>query len=206
MTKRRIIEYDRQIPGDLSAVAFGVQKSGTCFLTEVLTDILGDGVYKCHRYVHAPDHVSVFAIVRDFRDCMTSIARSYYPNETELSQADLFDHGFHIAPSVWALNQYKRYNPACRFISYETCIFNSDLLADALGFDRDTFRPVFERHTLEIHKAHVDTLTEHSPDGIWSVNHMRDGEIGQWRRFIPPHLHSLATDMFRDSLLAFGYE
>jgi len=65
--------------------------------------------------------------------------------------------------------------------------------------------PAFNTYSFENSKRYVESLTNHTPDGIWAVRHMRDGEIGQWSRFIPDSLHPLVNDLFMSPLRDFQY-
>jgi len=194
---------------NIRLVMFGVQRSGSSWLWQMLGDLLVDGVMKTHRRIYIPG-VPVVAIHRDFRDVIVSHWRTWKPHAEFMSIADIYLHVGQMHEWTFALRSYSDNNAT--IVRYDELLndprstLTSILASIGVSSTPEKINSVVASHTLEINKRISDSLSEPDLTRMLVPGHCHEGEIGCFARFLHPPERNLLEQLLESDLRQFGYQ
>ena len=205
-TERNYANKVEEVPqGRVSAIVFGIPKSGSSFAWQVVSDCMEGLVIKTHGFLDVRREIRVFGTYRDPRDCMVSHFRHHNPNAIMMSRPHVFYHSECLQSPFWALDQYKRRWENFRPIKYEDIIGSPENFQLATGLNPDKIKKSYSDHSIEKNREISESITQTRQDLQIMPNHVHEGTPGTWRRFIPEELHKLATELLYPQLESWGY-
>lgn len=211
LTPSGFYRWSREFSGEPAVISYGVPRSGSTFVWQVLCDLLPDGgVVKTHHYLDCPG-VPAVATYRDWRDVVASQFRcSSETRGAVMRQEDLCRLAGQCHEWAMYFRRYKRCGALT--ICYEhmhaepvaTIIRIARHVGISASFER--CESIAEAHSLEVNRAIAANLTDaHDPATLLHPRHIHTGAQGTWQEFISesdwPLLHEVLGPLLRE----FGY-
>jgi len=198
------------IPDDIKVINFGLSSSGSTFIYQILCDLYREGVIKTHSFYSSPRKVKVIATMRDFRDCVVSWHRRWFPETTALSDEAIKETGKKILSEIESLRKYL-VGHNCRLLRYEEFTTNPDVAFDAIEDLFDIRLPPSERtkmaekHSIEANRKIAEVMSsfsQYDEESQIHGNHIHEGE-SVWEQFVPNQ--DLINNIFGEALKEFKY-
>lgn len=203
---------------EVRVVQFGVPRSGSTFVWQCLRDLCPDGgVVKTHDWLDLD--VPVVVTFRDWRDVMVSHWRFHEVGEA-MSREAIYRHAGLCRRWSWLLGQYCGMGN-CLAFRYELLhrgLYRDDWgslvesirsMAGALGIPGVSdvrCREIAEAHSMERNRHNSPKRGQpYDPGTLLHPNHIHEGEIGGWRRFVRQDEHQLVNDLLGNLLETWGY-
>jgi hypothetical protein len=205
------IYHSNPPPGRIIVISFGIIRSGSTFVYQILTDIFQAGVVKTHRFVQGRG--PAICTYRDLRDCVVSYLRTRYPNHKKFDRT-LVDEGIkQVNKSYDAFILYRSSRKSLAELQYESFIKNPHLIFNAISMilaisrTKKQIKESLEKHSMEENRKIASQFSGHQEFDPYSRihgDHVHEGEIGTWRRFVEDHDH--INKMLKPGLERLGYE
>ena len=191
------------------AICYGVQRSGSSYVWQLLRDVFGGkGIIKTHNYLPAARDIPIVCTYRDFRDCLVSAWRLNYPERTHITEDEIQSLCAQWCKYVIAhLNHYTEHVPASLFLRYEDFIANPNVILQSICKMRDVDEQVWQKSLID-HNMEKNRQLSSGPlagDLLLVPNHVHEGEVGTWRRFVDDAGAKLITNLLSTPLLKWGY-
>lgn len=199
-------------PNGVRLILFAVPRSGSAWLWQLLGYVLGDGVFRTHRYLVCDPTIPVVMCIRDLRDCIVSHWRFYNPDAGDrcMTEQEIYTNVEMYQGVFWAMRRWLQAKSGIRFMRYEDLvkspIFHLTLLGHSLGTIFDPHVTSDSAGKFSISENRQKCESEDRPDLMLMRGHVREGEIGTWKRFIRDEHVPLINRLLRSELELFGYE
>jgi hypothetical protein len=105
------------------------------------------------------------------------------------------------------LNHYAEHIPSSMFLRYEDFITNADAILRVIRQIHDVDEQAWEQ-SLADHNIEKNRQLSSSPlagDLLLVHNHVHEGAVGTWRRFVTEEGAKLMTELLRPDLERWGY-
>jgi hypothetical protein len=198
---------------DVEFVCYGIPRSGSTLVYQLISGIFPQGVVKTHRY--CPQHVKTAVSFRDFRDVVVSLWRRSDPKHIsrQMTEAEVEKFVLLCQERVKDLDRYfdrggicpLRYeefaaNPALVFAAVEktfSIVVPAEKIAELIGqysFDRNRER-----------SQGLGRFKSVDPASQIHGNHIYRGEIGGWREFVTDQGAERLELLLQAPLRRYGY-
>ena len=199
---------------ELEIVCYGIPRSGSTLIYQLVSGIYPNGVAKTHRY--SSHRVKTTVSFRDFRDVVVSLWRRSNPTKLDRGMTDDDVEKFTdtCRQRIEELDRYFERGDICA-LRYEEFAPNPALVFSAL---EKSFRIVvapekaaklIAETSIEKNAAIAEKLGNFKtidPASQIHGNHIFRGEIGGWRQFVSGHAAQHLEELLREPLQRYGYE
>lgn len=200
-------------PGELEFVCYGIPRSGSTLVYQLIAGICPAGVAKTHSYCDHP--VKTLVSYRDFRDITVSGWRGFDPAHLQrrMTEGEIRTCADLCRANVRVLDRYFRRSDVCR-LKYEEFAGKPELIFSAIESAFGIVVPVariaelVRRHSLAENKRISERLEHFSqcdPKNQIHGNHIYRGEVGSWRDFVDERGAELLESLLRPCLAQYGY-
>lgn len=201
-------------PAEIEFVCFGIPRSGSTLVYQLISGCYAEGVAKTHQYC---DHrVKTLVSFRDFRDAVVSLWRRSNPrnSQRQMRESEIDEFATLCLQRVKALDRYFERDDICR-LRYEDFVGDSGLIfslaAKAFGivFDPQKVCELVDKYSLAKNRQIADRLKNfHDVDETTLIhgNHIFSANVGDWREFVEPGAAQKLESLLRGPLTKYGYE
>ena len=199
---------------DLEVVCYGIPRSGSTLVYQLVTGIYSEGVAKTHRY--CSHRVKTTVSFRDFRDVVVSLWRRSNPAavDRQMTEQEVEKFGETCRSRIEELDRYFERDGICA-LRYEEFAPNPALIFSALERTFGIVVPpeksakLIEDYSMEKNAAIARKLSSFKsidPASQIHGHHIFRGEIGGWRQFVSGAASERLEDLLREPLRRYGYE
>jgi hypothetical protein len=199
---------------DLEVVCYGVPRSGSTLVYQLVSAIYPAGVAKTHRY--CSHRVKTTVSFRDFRDVVVSLWRRSNPTarDRQMTEQEVEKFGATCRSRIEELDRYFDRGGICP-LRYEDFAPNPALVFSALEQSFGIVVPsekaasLIENFSIEKNAAiarKLGSFKSIDPSSQIHGNHIFRGEIGGWRQFVSGPAAQQLQDLLREPLRRYGYE
>lgn len=197
-------------------ISFGIPRSGSTFVWQIISDLFPDGVIHTHDYLQ--QKVPVVATIRDFRDCVISYCHAV----GNFSQPQVDKFITYIKNAEVELRKYCQRGNVL-ILKYESFFIYPltmlEQIESFLNIEITDKQNVLSKHSIEKNKAIADSLFNKNtsieykeresifalrrfrdPKSHINSNHIYKGEIGGWKKY------KLDFSSLRHELMWWGYD
>jgi len=195
----------------MKIVQFGIPRSGSTLVTQIMKNALKEKVFKVHDYFGGDKIVCTY---RDFRDSSISNWRTRInPDKNrKISRQEIYKQFKDTVLHVRSLRRYKEENKAI-FLRYEDFVNNYNFIYDELEkyfnikLDQEnrikltnysSFNQNMER------SKKFKNFSEWDDTGIHGL-HLYKGQVGTWKEFINEDDIDYINDLYFSLLIEWGY-
>ncbi len=216
-------EHSKHIdPNAVSIISFGVMRSATTWVFQVLRDLFPEGgVIKTHSWLDLPDSIPTVVTYRDFRDVVVSFWRTCNPVASpvrRMSHEEIIYVAGMCRGWIVHLDHYMRRENTVAFRYEDIVTSNADVKWDLeelleMNISDQWWKYCLERHTAGKNKllqAFHDTPV--LPKDMLALNrqppggHIHDGTIGDWVNFVDSGKGTwLLEEILKEPLIRYGY-
>jgi len=207
-------QLDEVKESELEVVCYGIPRSGSTLVYQLISGIYPRGVAKTHRY--CPHRVKTTVSFRDFRDVVVSLWRRSNPTKLErgMTEDDVEKFTATCRQRIEELDRYFERGGICP-LRYEEFAPNPALVLSAL---ESTFgvtvapgkaAQLIAESSIEKNAAISQKLGSFKTiDQASQIhgNHIYRGEIGGWRQFVAGRAAERLEELLREPLQRYGYE
>src|SRR5947209_11148019 len=177
---------------ELEVVCYGIPRSGSTLIYQLVSGIYAHGVAKTHRY--CPHPVKTTVSFRDFRDVVVSLWRRSNPTKVDrgMTGEDVQKFAGTCRERIEELDRYVERGGICA-LRYEEFAPNPALVFSALEKSfgvvvaPEKAAELIARYSIEKNAAIAQKLGSFKtvdPGSQIHGNHIFRGEIGGWRQFV----------------------
>jgi len=199
---------------ELEFVCYGIPRSGSTLIYQLVSAIYPKGVAKTHRY--CPHRVKTTVSFRDFRDVAVSLWRRSNPTKVDrqMTVEEVEKFGGTCRERIEELDRYFERGGICP-LRYEDFAPNASLVFSALEKSFGiTVAPekasqLIAEFSLEKNAAIAEKLgsfKQIDPASQIHGNHIFRGEVGGWRQFVTGGAAERLEEMLAEPLGRYGYE
>jgi hypothetical protein len=198
---------------DLEFVCYGIPRSGSTLVFQLISGIYPEGVAKTHRY--CPHHVKTAVSFRDFRDVVVSLWRRSDPANVnrQMNQADVEKFANLCRDRVKELDRYFDRGDICplRYEDFATkpaIVFEAVKKAFDIIVSPEKIAELVNQYSLERNREVSQRLRGFKQIDAGSQihgNHIFRGEIGGWRQFVKDRDAERLELLLQEPLCRYGY-
>jgi hypothetical protein len=199
---------------ELEVVCYGIPRSGSTLVYQLVSGIYPQGVAKTHRY--CPHRVKTTVSFRDFRDVVVSLWRRSNPAGLDqgMTNDDVEKFTATCRQRIEELDRFFERGGICP-LRYEEFAPNPALVFAALerafgvAVARDKAAQLIAGSSIEKNTAIAQKLGNFKsidPASQIHGNHIYRGEIGGWRQFVADGAAERLEDLLREPLQRYGYD
>lgn len=199
---------------ELEVVCYGIPRSGSTLVYQLISGIYPQGVAKTHRY--CPHRVKTTVSFRDFRDVVVSLWRRSNPARVAQGMTDDDVEKFTATcrQRIEELDRYFERGGICP-LRYEEFALKPALVFAALerafgvAVAPDKAAQLIAESSIEKNAAIAQKLGDFKsidPASQIHGNHIYRGEIGGWRQFVAGGAAERLEDLLREPLQRYGYD
>lgn len=199
---------------ELEVVCYGIPRSGSTMVYQLVSGIYPEGVAKTHRY--CSHRVKTTVSFRDFRDVVVSLWRRSNPEKLDrgMTNAEVEKFTDTCQQRIEELNRYFERGDICP-LRYEDFAPNPMLVFSALEKSFGvTVAPekaakLISESSIEKNAAIAQKLGSFKtidPASQIHGNHIFRGEIGGWRQFVAGPAAQRLEELLYEPLQRYGYE
>ena len=198
---------------DLEFVCFGIPRSGSTLVYQLVSSVFPAGVAKTHQYCRHSVRTAVS--FRDFRDVVVSLWRRSDSRNVrrKMRATEIDEFGAICLERITALDKYFERGGICS-LRYEDfsrnpiTIFSSLKRTFGIEVEADTMERLVAKYSMSRNKEISQRLSEFSEvDAATQIhgNHIYRGEIGSWRNFVDTEMGRRLEGLLRPALVRYGY-
>src|SRR5205807_3293258 len=198
---------------DLEFVCYGIPRSGSTLVYQLISGIYPEGVAKTHRY--CPHRVKTAVSFRDFRDVVVSLWRRSNPAKVDrqMNQGDIEKFAGICQDRVKDLNRYFDRGGICPlryedFASKHAAVFEALEKAFDIVVSPEKITELVNQYSLERNREVSQRLRDFKqidPESQIHGNHIYRGEIGGWRQFVGDRDAERLETLLQEPLRRYGY-
>jgi len=199
---------------ELEVVCYGIPRSGSTLVYQLISGIYPQGVAKTHRY--CPHRVKTTVSFRDFRDVVVSLWRRSNPAalDRRMTREEVEKFTGTCRLRIEELDRYFERGGICP-LRYEEFAPNPALVFSALEsafgivVTPERAAELIAESTIEKNAAIAQKLGSFKtidPGSQIHGNHIYRGEIGGWRQFVEGAAAEHLEELLREPLRRYGYE
>jgi len=199
---------------ELEVVCYGIPRSGSTLVYQLISGIYPQGVAKTHRY--CPHRVKTTVSFRDFRDVVVSLWRRSNPARLDQGMTDDDVEKFTATcrQRIQELDRYFERGGICplryeEFAPKPALVFSALERAFGVAVAPDKAAQLVAESSIEKNVAIAQKLGNFKsidPASQIHGNHIYRGEIGGWRKFVAGGAAERLENLLREPLLRYGYE
>ena len=207
-------QLDEVKESDLEVVCYGIPRSGSTLVYQLVSGIYPEGVAKTHRY--CSHRVKTTVSFRDFRDVVVSLWRRSNPTALDrgMTEPEVEKFGGTCLSRIEELDRYFERGGICP-LRYEEFAPNPALIFSAL---QKTFgirvtpekaAKLIEDYSIEKNAAiarKLGSFKSIDPASQIHGNHIFRGEIGGWRQFVSGPAGERLQELLGEPLRRYGYD
>jgi len=197
----------------LEFVCYGIPRSGSTLVYQLISGIYPEGVAKTHRY--CPHRVKTAVSFRDFRDVVVSLWRRSNPTKVDrqMNQADIEKFAGICQDRVKDLNRYFDRGGICplRYEDFATkpaTVFEAVEKTFGITVSPEKITQLVDRYSLERNREVSQRLggfKQIDPESQIHGDHIYRGEIGGWREFVRDRDAEWFELLLQEPLRRYGY-
>jgi hypothetical protein len=203
------------VPGsELEVVCYGIPRSGSTLIYQLISGVYSEGVAKTHRY--CPHRVKTTVSFRDFRDVVVSLWRRSNPTKLDhgMTVEDVEKFTATCRQRIEELDRYFERGGICP-LRYEDFAPDPALVFSALERSfgvvvaPETAAELIAQYSIEKNAAIAQKLGNFKsidPASQIHGNHIFRGEIGGWRQFVTGSAAERLEELLEEPLRRYGYE
>jgi Sulfotransferase domain len=198
---------------DLEFVCYGIPRSGSTLVYQLISGIYPEGVAKTHRY--CPHRVKTAVSFRDFRDVVVSLWRRSDPAsvDRQMNETDIEKFAGLCQDRVKELNRYFDRGGICplRYEDFATkpaTVFEAVEKTFGIAVSPEKITELVDQYSLERNREVSQRLRGFKQIDAGSQihgNHIFRGEIGGWRQFVKDPDAERLERLLQDPLRRYGY-
>jgi hypothetical protein len=198
---------------EIEFICYGVPRSGTTLVYQLICGIYPKGVAKTHRYCR--HLVKTVVSYRDFRDITVSVWRRTNPKNLrrQMNRAEVEEFAALCQQRIKDLDMYFDRGGICplryeEFVKEPKIIFSAVEKTFGVVVSAEKMAELVDKYSLEKNREISDRLggsKQIDPTTQIHGNHIYRGEIGSWRRFVSDRNAERLDFLLRPSLLRYGY-
>jgi|GEM_PF-2434217 len=199
---------------ELEVVCYGIPRSGSTLVYQLISGIYLQGVAKTHRY--CPHRVKTTVSFRDFRDVVVSLWRRSNPARLDQGMTDDDVEKFTATcrQRIEELDRYFERGSICplryeEFAPKPALVFSALERAFGVAVAPDKAAQLIAESSIEKNAAIAEKLGNFKsidPASQIHGNHIYRGEIGGWRQFVAGGAAERLEDLLREPLHRYGYD
>jgi hypothetical protein len=198
---------------ELEFVCYGIPRSGSTLVYQLISGIYSQGVAKTHRY--CSHRVKTMVSFRDFRDVVVSLWRRSNPTRLHRQMTDEEVEKFTgtCRLRIEELDRYFERGSICP-LRYEEFAPNPAIVFSALertfGVEvaPEKAAQLIAQYSIEKNAAisqKLDSFKSIDPASQIHGNHIFRGEIGGWKQFVSGRPAERLEELLHDPLRRYGY-
>ena len=198
---------------DLEFVCYGIPRSGSTLVYQLISGIYPAGVAKTHRYCH--HRVKTAVSFRDFRDVVVSLWRRSNPAKADgqMNEAEIEKFAGLCQDRVKDLNRYFDRGDICSlryedFATKPATVFKAVEKTFGIAVSPEKIAELVNQYSLERNREVSERLSSFKqidPESQIHGNHIYRGEIGGWRHFVSDRDAGRLELLLQEPLLRYGY-
>ena len=198
---------------DLEFICYGIPRSGSTLVYQLISEIYPEGVAKTHRY--CSQRVKTVVSFRDFRDVVVSLWRRSNPANRgrQMSDADVDKFAALCQDRVKELDQYFGRGGICPlryedFVNNPAVIFAAIEKAFGITVSPKKVQELVNQYSLEKNREvsrRLGGFKDVDPATQIHGNHIHRGEVGAWRQFVKGRTAERLEYLLRAPLFRYGY-
>jgi hypothetical protein len=198
---------------DLEFVCYGIPRSGSTLVYQLISGIYPEGVAKTHRY--CPHHVKTAVSFRDFRDVVVSLWRRSNPVNAnrQMKPVDIEKFANLCQDRVEDLNRYFDRGDICAlryedFATKPAIVFEAVEKTFGIRVSPEKIAELVNQYSLERNREVSQRLRGFKQIDAGSQihgNHIFRGEIGGWRQFVRDRDADRLESLLDEPLRRYGY-
>ncbi|HST30554.1 MAG TPA: sulfotransferase domain-containing protein [Chthoniobacterales bacterium] len=199
---------------ELELVCYGIPRSGSTLVYQLISGIYPEGIAKTHRY--CPYRVKTTVSFRDFRDVVVSLWRRSNPTKVDrgMTEEDIEKFTATCRQRIEELDRYFERGGICP-LRYEDFAPNPALVFSALErrfgiiVAPEKAAGLIAQYSIEKNAAIAQKLGNFKsidPASQIHGNHIFRGEIGGWRQFVTGDAAKRLEKLLEEPLRRYGYE
>jgi hypothetical protein len=207
-------QLDEVKESDLEVVCYGIPRSGSTLVYQLISGIYPGGVAKTHRY--CPHRVKTTVSFRDFRDVVVSLWRRSNPDalNRQITKPEVEKFAGTCRLRIEELDRYFERGGICP-MRYEEFARNPALVFAALErafgviVAPEKAAALIAESSIEKNAAIAEKLGSFKsidPASQIHGNHIFRGEVGGWRQFVAGDAAERLEELLREPLQRYGYE
>jgi hypothetical protein len=207
-------QLDEVKESELEVVCYGIPRSGSTLVYQLISGIYPQGVAKTHRY--CPHRVKTTVSFRDFRDVVVSLWRRSNPTKLErgMTEDDVERFTATCRQRIAELDRYFERGGICplryeEFAPNPTLVFSALESAFGVVVTPERAARLIAESSIEKNAAiaqKLDSFKTIDPASQIHGNHIYRGEIGGWRQFVAGRVAERLEDLLREPLRHYGYD
>jgi hypothetical protein len=202
-------QLDAVKESDLELVCYGIPRSGSTLVYQLISGIYPQGVAKTHRY--CPHRVKTTVSFRDFRDVVISLWRRSNPTalNRQITKPEVEKFAGTCRLRIEELDRYFERGGICP-LRYEEFAPNPALeRAFGIIVAPDKAAALIAEFSMEKNAAIAEKLGSFKsidPASQIHGNHIYRGEVGGWRQFVAGDAAARLDELLREPLRRYGYK
>jgi hypothetical protein len=198
---------------DLEFVCYGIPRSGSTLVYQLISGIYPAGVAKTHRY--CSHRVKTAVSFRDFRDVVVSLWRRSNPAKVDrgMNEADIEKFAGICQDRVKDLNRYFDRGGICPlryedFAAKPATVFEAVEKTFGIAVSPEKVTELVNQYSLERNREVSQRLggfKQIDPESQIHGNHIYRGEIGGWRQFVKDRDAGRLELLLQEPLRRYGY-
>jgi hypothetical protein len=200
-------------PAELEVVCYGVVRSGSTLVYQLISGICPAGVAKTHRY--SPHRVKTVASYRDFRDVTVSLWRAADPTHCNrrMTSDEVEHYAGRCARHASVLDRFCERGDVCllryeEFVKDPENIFSSLKTSFGMAVPETRIQELARQYSLAENRRRADalgTFSRHDPGSQIHGNHIFTGEPGTWRQFVETSDQAVMQTLLNPWLTRYNY-
>lgn len=198
---------------DLEFVCYGIPRSGSTLVYQLISGIYSEGVAKTHRYCH--QRVKTAVSFRDFRDVVVSLWRRSNPDKVDrqMKPAEIEKFAGICQDRVKELNRYFDRGDICP-LRYEdfalkpAIVFETIEKTFGIAVSPEKIVELVNQYSLERNREVSQRLggfRQIDAESQIHGNHIFRGEVGGWRQFVGDGDAKRLETLLQEPLRRYGY-
>jgi hypothetical protein len=198
---------------DLEFVCYGIPRSGSTLVYQLISGIYPEGVAKTHRY--CPHRVKTAVSYRDFRDVVVSLWRRSNPDKVDrqMKPAEIEKFAGLCQDRVKDLNRYFDRGGICPlryedFATQPALVFEAVEKTFGIAVSPEKIADLINQYSLERNREVSQRLRDFKQIDAESQihgNHIYRGEVGGWRQFVRDRDAERLEVLLEEPLRRYGY-
>jgi hypothetical protein len=204
-------------PQSTNLIVFGMPRSASTYVWQVMSDIFEIGVVRTHVYFDVSRAIPLVRTIRDWRDAIVSYWRSHQHKRNKkrpplhMAPEDIFQYVARYQQFIWTLKEWTIIHPDSPVVRYEDVIKTPEALfkiAEDLGGPEvpPTRRAeILAAHTAEMNRAWANNLQSQCRATLLNPRHVHEASVGTWEKFVLEEDRALFHQLLADDLAEWGY-
>ena len=199
---------------ELEVVCYGIPRSGSTLIYQLVSGIYPKGVAKTHRY--CPHRVKTTVSFRDFRDVVVSLWRRSNPTKLDrgMTEEEVEKFAGICRERIEELDRYFERGGICalryeEFASNPALVFSAFEKSFGVTVASEKASQLIAEFSIEKNAAIAEKLgsfKQIDPASQIHGNHIFRGEVGGWRQFVTGRAAERLEEMLAEALRRYGYE